>query len=125
MNRKTSGGRAIRIASVGHVAFAVTMIILGILGVIRGNLAPIWQPVPEGVPVRTTLMYLCAFIPLASGIRPALATRSRHRCPRAARLFPALVARIASASRFHLAYREHLVGELPDRGDDGGNLGAL
>ena len=57
--------------------------------------------------------------------RPALATRSRHRCPRAARLFPALVARIASASHFHLAYREHLVGELPDRGDDGGSLGAL
>ena len=68
MNRKTSGGRAIRIASAGHVAFAVTMIILGILGVIRGNFAPIWQPVPEGVPVRTTLMYLCAFIPLASGV---------------------------------------------------------
>ena len=44
------------------------MIALGILGLIRGNFAPIWQPVPNGVPVRTALMYLCAFISLASGI---------------------------------------------------------
>ena len=57
--------------------------------------------------------------------RSALATRSCRRRPRAARLSPALVAGIESSSHFHLAYREHLVGELPERGDDRSSLGAL
>lgn len=57
-----------RIADVSQAVFAVTMIGVGVLGLIRGDFAPVWEPVPKGVPAREVLVYLSAFISMASGI---------------------------------------------------------
>ena len=71
----------IRIATVGHAAFAATMIALGILDLVKRGFAPIWLPVPGSLPARAVLIYLCALIPLASGIgllvQPAAAAAAR------------------------------------------------
>ncbi len=57
-----------RIARGGPRVFAVTMIALGILGLVNGDFTVVWQPVPKGLPAREVLAYLCAFISVASGI---------------------------------------------------------
>ena len=57
-----------RIKHVSHAVFAATMIALGIMGLISGDFTVIWKPVPEGVPARQALAYLCAFLSIAAGI---------------------------------------------------------
>jgi len=53
---------------VGRAIFAVVFVGLGILGLVEDNFAPIWQPVPKGVPVRELLVYLCAAVCIACGM---------------------------------------------------------
>jgi uncharacterized membrane protein len=57
-----------RIASTGHAVFAATLIAIGLLGLINGNFAGIWDGVPKGFPARELLAYLCGIIALTTGI---------------------------------------------------------
>jgi uncharacterized membrane protein len=57
-----------RIASVGHAVFAVTMVALGILGLRSGEFTPIWGGVFKAMPARHELAYLCAVVSLACGV---------------------------------------------------------
>ncbi|HLY52689.1 MAG TPA: hypothetical protein VKQ31_06740 [Steroidobacteraceae bacterium] len=57
-----------RIASVGHAVFAATMIGLGILGLVKGGFVSVWQPVPEGFPLREPLAWLCTLVSLSCGV---------------------------------------------------------
>src|SRR5262245_26554103 len=68
MNSNTTGKRAMHIASMGHAAFAAVMIGLGVLGFVKRDFTVVWQPVPNGVPAREALAYLCALVSLTSGI---------------------------------------------------------
>jgi len=57
-----------RVASVGHAVFAVTMIGLGAVGLLHPDFVPLWSPVPAGIPAHELLLYLGALISIASGI---------------------------------------------------------
>jgi uncharacterized membrane protein len=67
MNSNT-GPRAPWIACVGRCVFAAAMIAIGINGLLRRDFDVVWQPVPKWVPIRELWVYLCALVPLVSGL---------------------------------------------------------
>lgn len=50
-----------------RILFAATMVAIGIFGIVSGSFAPIWQPVPEAMPARLALSYLCSLVAVLTG----------------------------------------------------------
>jgi hypothetical protein len=57
-----------RIMGMGHLAFALMMIALGLLGLFAGDFALVWQPVPSDIPGRTILACLCGALTCVMGM---------------------------------------------------------
>ena len=57
-----------RIASSGHSVFSLTMIGLGIVGLMYRDFVPVWNPVPANIPGRGFFVCLGPLISIASGI---------------------------------------------------------
>lgn len=57
-----------RVTGLSRLAFAATLIGLGLYGLVTGELSAIWQAVPDGLPGQPILAYVCAVVSLASGL---------------------------------------------------------
>lgn len=68
MSRITTEEHPKAAARIAHMAFAAILVALGIFGIVRHDFTPLWNPVPDNLPARSLLLYLCAAITLASGI---------------------------------------------------------
>jgi len=75
-----------RLIGPGHIAFAVGMAGLGVLGLSTGDFAVPWQPIPEWLPWREDLAYVSGLILLAGSIG-VLFKRSATRCAFALSLY--------------------------------------
>lgn len=51
-----------------RIFFAITMIAIGLAGLMSGTFAPIWAGVPRTMPDRHLLSFLCTFVSLACGV---------------------------------------------------------
>lgn len=57
-----------RIASVGHAIFAVTMIGLGVVGLLYRDFVPVWNPISASVPAREVVLSFGALVSIAAGV---------------------------------------------------------
>ncbi|HTP25692.1 MAG TPA: hypothetical protein VMK12_08540, partial [Anaeromyxobacteraceae bacterium] len=48
--------------------FAAVMIGLGVIGLVHGNSAMIWEGIPKGLPGRPSMIYLCSVVEIATGV---------------------------------------------------------
>jgi uncharacterized membrane protein len=65
LNRNSTGPTTIRVS---HAVFAMVLIGLGIFGLVKGDFAPGWASVPESIPARQALAYLCDIVYLTCGV---------------------------------------------------------
>jgi len=56
-----------RVVSAGRAVFAATLMAIGVFGLVQGDFAPIWQPVPRDFLARDLVIYCTAAFSLASG----------------------------------------------------------
>ena len=68
MVNRIVGDLNMRIASVGHGVFAVTLVAFGMLGLVKSEYAALWQGVPKDFPAREALPYLCSLVSVLSGL---------------------------------------------------------
>ena len=59
---------AMRKSSIAQGFFALTLICLGVIGLVNGSFTPTWGGVPKDLPAREVLAYVCAAISLLSGM---------------------------------------------------------
>jgi len=53
--------------ALGRVVFAVTLVGVGVAGLLAGDFVGVWDGVPKGTPARAELAVLCAIVSLAAG----------------------------------------------------------
>lgn len=63
-----------------RAVFAAVLIGLGMMGLIYGDAASIWDPIPKTFPGRSVVIYLCAVIELGTGIGLLLRTSVTLAC---------------------------------------------
>jgi uncharacterized membrane protein len=56
------------VVTVGARMYAASAVALGVVGLVSGDFAAVWHPVPTELPGRTALAYVTAVVLIASGI---------------------------------------------------------